>query len=256
MDYQLAQRLLDVHNASSAISALGWDARDNKHLCASPSAPQDVRPLRCYGICDPATGLERQIAIYSIYPSSEVVQTDTFLTKQECEALIQIADAQGWTASKTSVGSAYSDPTSYASLLSASRTSYTSRIEDADDPLVHRIIGRAAAVFEVPLSHIEAVSALRYTPGQQFKLHHDGDFRTHSILIYLNDVHQGGETVLPELNLCFKPRQGSGICWRNVSLEDGTADMRTLHGGLPVQEGGVKYCIPMFVNRKEVRIMD
>lgn len=129
--------------------------------------------------------------------------------------------------------------------------------------MIRAIENRVAQFLGVKTDHFEPLCVLRYHPGEEFKVHHDGDFRPQSLIIYLNgkkvrnfvisichnlDVEEGGETAFPALGIALSPKKGFGLSWRNC-LPSGAADMRLLHAGLPVTKG-VKYCIPIFVNQK------
>ena len=51
-----------------------------------------------------------------------------------------------------------------------------------------------------------------------------------TLLLYLNDDYQGGETDFPELNWKFKGRKGDALWFWNVGT-DGLLDFRTRHAG-------------------------
>ena len=68
----------------------------------------------------------------------------------------------------------------------------------------------------------------RYQTGQYFHPHYDQayDGPNHSIshltmLIYLNDNFEGGETDFPELQQKFSPKQGSAIFFQHAILHEG-----------------------------------
>ena len=54
----------------------------------------------------------------------------------------------------------------------------------------------------IPIEHGEGLQILQYTPGQQYKAHHDffkiaDNNRISTLVMYLNDVEEGGETYFP-----------------------------------------------------------
>jgi len=67
----------------------------------------------------------------------------------------------------------------------------------------------------------------------------DGGQRFCSVLCFLNDVTEGGETLFPSIDLAVKPKKGAAILWYNT-FPNGTLDRRSVHGGNSVVEG-VKY---------------
>jgi Rps23 Pro-64 3,4-dihydroxylase Tpa1-like proline 4-hydroxylase len=64
------------------------------------------------------------------------------------------------------------------------------------------------------IKEAESYSLLRYTTGQHYKQHYDGNIesgRVISVLIYLNDDYDGGEIEFPNFNLKIKPKSGTLI---------------------------------------------
>ena len=88
----------------------------------------------------------------------------------------------------------------------------------------------------------EPLNILKYTPGQQYRPHHDGtgtdnvSVRTLTALIWLNDQFEGGETDFPKINVRVRGGVGDMLVFKNVR-DDGSFDERMIHAGLPVTEG-------------------
>jgi prolyl 4-hydroxylase len=57
-----------------------------------------------------------------------------------------------------------------------------------------------------------------------------------TLIVYLNTVEEGGETVFPKLNLKFKPVQGDALYFAYADTNN-ELDRMTLHGGAPVLQG-------------------
>lgn len=66
-----------------------------------------------------------------------------------------------------------------------------------------------------PLEHIEGVEVVRYQMGSGYPTHHDGVWRTHTLLVYLNEMFHGGETDFPILGRTITPQTGKAVCWIN-----------------------------------------
>ncbi|KAJ8314180.1 hypothetical protein KUTeg_008741 [Tegillarca granosa] len=62
-----------------------------------------------------------------------------------------------------------------------------------------------------------------------------------TILVYLQDVAEGGETEFPELGIWVKPRKGRALVWNNMN-EDGKCEHMSLHKAAKVTSGH-KYII-------------
>ena len=130
-----------------------------------------------------------------------------FMTEEECDHLIATAEplmeASGVIDSKTGERT-----------FDKIRTSYGAFLPIAFDETVENIEKRCADWAMIPVAHQEQLHVLRYTHGQQYMDHHDafgdevqkkiefenGKQRLATILMYLNDVEEGGETVFPHPN--------------------------------------------------------
>jgi prolyl 4-hydroxylase len=56
------------------------------------------------------------------------------------------------------------------------------------------------------------------------------------LILYLNDVDQGGETIFPSIHLSVVPKKGAAIYFEYCNAA-GHVDPSTLHGGAPVLAG-------------------
>jgi hypothetical protein len=86
----------------------------------------------------------------------------------------------------------------------------------------------------------DRTSCMRYLVGEYFGLHSDSPFCAHdgqsiaklSLVLYLNDDYQGGETVFPDLNISVRPQVGKFLAFAPA----------TRHSSTPIIEG-TKYII-------------
>ncbi|TVU19939.1 hypothetical protein EJB05_36121, partial [Eragrostis curvula] len=179
-----------------------------------------------------------------------------FLTDDEANHLISLARAE-------LKRSAVADNMSGKSTLSEVRTSSGTFLRKAQDPIVAGIEDKIAAWTFLPKENGENIQVLRYQPGEKYEPHYDyftdkvntihGGHRTATVLMYLTDVAEGGETVFPQaeefddakdatLSECaqkgvaVKPRKGDALLFFNLS-PDGTTDSLSLHAGCPVIKG-------------------
>ncbi len=119
------------------------------------------------------------------------------------------------------------------------------------DAFIARLDRRIAALMNWPLERGEGLQILRYRRGGQYTPHFDffppaepgsaaalatGGQRVASLVMYLNDVEDGGGTVFPELGLTVLPKKGSAVYFEYCNSR-GQVDPLTLHGGLPVLKG-------------------
>lgn len=106
------------------------------------------------------------------------------------------------------------------------------------DELACMALGEQSANGEPP-------SLMHYVPGQQFGAHCDAfdpatpagkaeidarGQRIKTLLVYLNEGYEGGETVFPRIGWRYKGKRGDAVMWENVH-GDGTSNPRTLHEG-------------------------
>lgn len=130
------------------------------------------------------------------------------------------------------------------------RTSHSCNLDRWHDDVM-RIDARICGLMGIAPEHGETLQGQRYTPGQQFKAHHDffhvnqpywpdqvarGGQRSWTAMIYLDQPARGGETHFPGLGISVAPRPGLLLIWNNMGA-DGAPNLRTLHAGLPVDEG-------------------
>ena len=66
----------------------------------------------------------------------------------------------------------------------------------------------------------------------------DGDIRDRfaTVLVYLQDVKEGGETKFPLLGISVKPVKGRLLVWNNMR-PDGTCDPTSIHNAAKVING-------------------
>ena len=102
-----------------------------------------------------------------------------------------------------------------------------------------------------PVENGEGLQVLRYGPGAKNTPHFDflapsnlknreslarSGQRISTMVIYLNDVKSGGETVFPELGLSVSPKKGNAVYFEYAnSLRQ--VDIKSVHAGAPVYEG-------------------
>lgn len=134
------------------------------------------------------------------------------------------------------------DPATGARIPNPVRNSMDASFGPADEDLVVNAINRRiAAITATDVRCGEMLHVLRYTPGQEYRLHHDalaGDAnpRAWTAITYLNDGFAGGETVFPELDLTVAPHRGALLLFANTGA-DNRPDPRMRHAGLPVTQG-------------------
>lgn len=200
-------------------------------------------------------GSPRIMTSYVISQDPTIKVTANFLSDEEMQHLIEISKLN-WKSSEVGVhsdGALVDDQDNFKSSVSDYRNSSSSLIDYSQTPIVAAIEERLAMLAGVDVNYIEQLAMVRYRPGEVFKEHHDGGFRSSTVFIYLNDLpdDDGGETLFPALGLKFLPRRGCAVMWSNIN-QAGEPNSMMIHQGLPPKTG-TKYAVNVFFNSKPQR---
>lgn len=109
------------------------------------------------------------------------------------------------------------------------------------------------------LNCLEILQVTQYKVDQEYKNHHDysntpsnvisDNDRISTMIVYLNDNFEGGETHFPHLNIKIKPFKGSAVFFEYKYIHE--LNDLTLHAGLPVTSG-TKYIATTWIRSKEI----
>lgn len=176
------------------------------------------------------------------------------LTPEECEHIIEKAQPRmhrsGVVDMKTG-GSTFDDI----------RTSTGTFLSRKQDSIIANVENKLAAWTMIPAENGEGIQVLRYDHGQEYRPHYDYFFhdqgkknnRIATVLMYLTDVEEGGETVFPRREkpdwqgsepwsecggkgLAVKPRKGDALLFFSLK-PGGELDRGSNHAGCPVIRG-------------------
>ncbi|WP_062515661.1 2OG-Fe(II) oxygenase [Halobacillus sp. KGW1] len=190
---------------------------------------------------------DREVTILAKMEEPKIAILGNVVSEEECEALIRLSKDK---VNRSKIGSDHD--------VSDIRTSSSAFLPD--DELTGRIEKRLAQIMNVPVEHGEGIHILHYKPGQEYKAHHDyfrstsraaKNPRISTLVLYLNDVEEGGETYFPEMNLTVSPHKGMAVYFEYF-YNDPAINERTLHGGSPVT-AGEKWAATMWVRRQQYR---
>lgn len=174
----------------------------------------------------------------------EVKEFPNFLTEEECDQIIALSKNKLFE-SRVYDGADDLYETQW-------RQSSQCWLHDTEE-LVDKISQKVKDItnsHHLPQEHLQVVN---YKQGGFFSPHYDacqgtpefcarmnGDEgpRYLTLLIYLNDGYEGGETVFPHHNVqkTVKPKKGKAVLFQSVD-EDGEIIPEALHGGQPVKSG-------------------
>lgn len=122
------------------------------------------------------------------------------------------------------------------------RTSHGATFVPHDEDLVMQAINRRLALASgTDVRQGEALYVMRYTPGQEYRPHHDAlaglrNQRQCTAIAYLNEDYEGGATVFPKLSISLRANAGDVLIFDNVDAE-GQPHPLMLHAGEPVTQG-------------------
>jgi prolyl 4-hydroxylase len=169
---------------------------------------------------------------------------EDFLSSDECERLI--ASAKPRLAPST-----ITDPLTGKTIVSESRTSDGMFFRLGENPLIAQIERRIADLVRMPVENGEGLQVLNYQAGAQSSPHFDflmpgnaennasiarSGQRIGTLVMYLNDVQEGGGTGFPEVGLTIMPKKGSALYFEYCNSLN-QLDGKSLHAGLPIVAG-------------------
>ena len=169
---------------------------------------------------------------------------DNVLDAQECDELVRLS-------AHKLVRSTIVDRERGNAEVITGRTSEGTYFPLNADAFIARLDRRIAALMNRPIENGEGLQILHYHTGGEYTPHYDyfppddagsaphlaqGGQRVASLIIYLNDVEDGGATVFPKLGLTVGPKKGAAVYFEYCDSQ-AKVDPMTLHGGLPVLKG-------------------
>jgi len=262
--------------------------------CENNPEYMSTRCRRSCGVCGTAQEWDRVASGLSSRPQHTAVPPEVhvvswkprifylpgFLSGAEADRLQELSQARGLERS-TVVGDE-SGGNDRRDSVSEVRTSTGVFLSSSEDPLLKALDGRLARYSRLPPENGEAMQVLHYDPGQLYRPHLDafdeqamqgsngrGGQRAATVLMYLGDVEEGGETHFPEAvplgdagevdpdtgrplrapghpntcggveqhtGLAVHPKKGDAVLFYTVK-EDGTVDSRSMHAGCAVVKG-------------------
>ncbi|RKL65437.1 2OG-Fe(II) oxygenase [Salipaludibacillus neizhouensis] len=139
------------------------------------------------------------------------------------------------------------------------RTSSSMFFQENESDLVTKIEKRTSQIMNIPYEHGEGLQILNYKIGQEYKAHYDFFSSAHkavrnprisTLVMYLNDVEEGGETYFPKLNFSVTPKKGMAVYFEYF-YDDHALNELTLHGGAPIIAGD-KWAATQWMRRQRV----
>lgn len=209
---------------------------DNKNPLASTTPPNDNKT---YVMVE-----QKPFWIEQVSWKPRVFYLQNILTPFECDFLMQRAKDE-------LTRSTVVDEASGSSTKSTVRTSQGMFIPKTEPhPVLQFIQRKLSRISYMPTEHAEDMQILKYEVGEEYEPHFDffdsstthhsvldrGGQRVATIIMFLTDIPEGGETIFPEVGIKIPPRRGNGILFFNMT-PDHQLDRLSRHGGAPVKVG-------------------
>lgn len=172
-----------------------------------------------------------------------VLEIPNFLTNEHCDDIINLAKQKGVQ------DSTVVDDRGMNILDLYIRKSKQTWLGDTDErvEMISRIV---ADITNVDKAHQEDLQVVAYNPSCYYNAHYDASFhpkivsqfhrgcgpRLYTVLVYLNDDFEGGETDFPEVGIRIKPKKGTAIIFQNID-ENFDVIPESMHAGCPVSNG-------------------
>ena len=201
-------------------------------------------PIRLISQLPRFTVADREVELAAVMSNPNIAVIRGLLSDEECDEVIRLSRGKMKTSQVV-------DRESGGSYESSVRKSEGSHFERGENELVRRIEARLSALVDLPVNRGEPLQILHYGPGGEYKAHQDffepkdpgsavltrvGGQRIGTVVMYLNDVPEGGETAFPDIGFSAKPIKGSAVYFEYQNA-GGQLDYRCLHAGMPVIRG-------------------
>jgi prolyl 4-hydroxylase len=192
---------------------------------------------------------DREIDIITRLEEPLIVILGNVLSNEECDELIRLSKDK---MQRSKIGTTREE--------NELRTSSSMFFQESENEIVARLEKRISYIMNIPIEHGEGIQILKYTPGQEYKAHYDffsstskvvNNNRISTLIMYLNDVEQGGETFFPKLNLSVTPQKGMAVYFEYF-YNDKDLNELTLHGGAPVITGE-KWVATQWMRKQKLR---
>lgn len=226
------QRVLALHTASDTRAG---PPPPQAYVYEPPRLPQSGNLIHTH---------DRDVHVTLRLAQPVIAVLDDFMSPDECDQLVELARLK-------LKRSAIVDPASGQEKVIDARSSYGTFFYLNENEFITRLDRRIAELMHWPVENGEGIQILHYPVGAEYKAHFDyfppddpgslphlakGGQRVSTLVMYLNDVQEGGETTFPSVQLSVTPKKGSAVYFEYCNSQ-GQVDPLSLHSGVPVVAG-------------------
>lgn len=187
------------------------------------------------------------------YGDYTVLEINNLLTKDECKDLIEFGKNKGLQESNVL---SYESSTG-TQVNNKYRDSKTVWLGDEEHPIAKQLSEYSEKITGIPIENQETLQIAYYQPNGKFNEHYDAcayddkeycermnnhaGQRRSTLLVYLNDDYEGGETEFVDIGLKIKPETGKAILFWNTDDNENIL-LKSKHRGNPVLNGEKWIC--------------
>jgi prolyl 4-hydroxylase len=186
------------------------------------------------------TTSDRDVKVLSRVDKPFILHIDNVLSDEECDELIRLSKDR-------LQPSRIVDPNTGEEKVTPGRTSKGMYYVLKENELISKIENRISELTNFPVENGEGLQVLNYEVGEEYKQHFDyfppnkvdtakGGQRVGTMLIYLNEVTAGGETVFPKAGVSIVPKKGSAVYFHYGNSQS-QVDRMSVHSSVPVTQG-------------------
>jgi prolyl 4-hydroxylase len=187
------------------------------------------------GLCETLIRIEKPV----------IVVYKNFMSDEECDELVRLS------ASKLKRSTTVGDVDG-KEIVHQHRTSDGGFFQRGETEFIKMLEERCTDLMNLPIENGEGIQVLRYEVGGEYRPHFDyfptdkpgsaphlqkGGQRVATLILYLNTVEAGGETLFPKLNLKVSAKKGQAVYFSYFDTTTNATDPLSLHGGAPIVAG-------------------
>ena len=150
-------------------------------------------------------------SMFSVYQEPRVIKN--LITHEECDFLISFENEKLYNSNISN------------NKQSKIRKSIEKSHKHDSHEIVTTIFNKCSKIVKKPVNFFERVHIVKYKIGGYYNWHRDankempGYDRIYTIIIYLNDEYEGGETNFPLLNTSYKLSKGDALFFHNYNTD-------------------------------------
>jgi prolyl 4-hydroxylase len=173
-----------------------------------------------------------------------VIYIKNLLTNEECDKLLEESNKINRVMEESKV---YSEEKSIESNYRKSKQKW---IKDNESLISKKITNIAKILTKKPVENMEELQLVEYDTNGYFKQHYDPTIneknsnindRAYTLLFYLNNVEDGGETYFNKLNLKVSPSKGDAVFFKSLDEKQVLLN-NSLHQGMEIKKGKKYIC--------------